>query len=416
MFAKVYSRLVLPAFLIVILLNGCQTNCTKTITYTAHLPVYLAMDDIRNTNEAEGVRELEDPGKIYVYRDLLLINDRYEGVHLFDNSDPSNPLPLGFIAIKGCLDMNVVNDVMFANQGVDLVSWDISDAGNPVFVQRLKSVMNHELLQNDSFPVDMVEKVVVQVIEDANCGEGGFFRGGFAVQESGNTLPVNSDGNTSGLAGSMSRFVYAEGYMYIVDSDNLRSVDLSNVRNVSVSGNQEITWEVETIFPYKDFLFLGTTTGMIVLNRAANPTRPIWTTSFTHVRGCDPVVVIEDKAYVTLRGDSRCGAADNELQIVDISRMEQPTLLETYAMDGPYGLAAGDSLLLICDGQSGLKAFDRRFTFELNNHELSNFTGKTTFDVILTGKTAILSAEEGIFQIDYSDPINPKEISTILSK
>lgn len=414
MYAKVYSKLLVLSFLMVILLGGCRTNCTKTISYRALMPVYMSMTDMRKVNEAQSPKDLSDPGKICVYQDLLLIIEKYEGVHIFDNSDPANPVALKFVAIKGCLDMNVVDDVMFANQGADMVSWDISDPSNPSFVQRLEMIMNHELLKNDSFPIAMEERDIVEVIEDANCGDDGGFRGGFLFAEDASNS--GGGGGQSGQAGSMSRFAYVDGYLYIVDSDNLRSLDMSDVRNAFVSGNQQITWEVETIFPYKDFLFLGTTTGMVVLNRVVNPKVPVWTTSFTHVRGCDPVVVYDDKAYVTLRGGSRCGAAEDALHIVDISKMEQPTLLESYLMEGPYGLAASDSLLLICDGNAGLKAFDRRFTFEMNNHQYSTFEGKNTYDVIHNGETTILSAKEGIFQIDYSDPASPVEISTILAR
>jgi len=413
MYAKVYSKTLVLSFLMVILLAGCRTNCTKTISYRAFVPVYMSMTDIRAINQVHPSKGLSDPGKIYVYKNLLLINERYEGVHVYNNSDPSNPVALKFVAIKGCLDMDVVDDVMIANQGADLVSWDISDPSNPIFVQRLESIMNHELLKNDSFPIAMEERDIVEVIEDANCGDGRRFGGGVFVSEDASN--PGGPGGQSGQAGSMSRFAYVDGYLYIVDSDNLRSLDMSDIRNISVSGNQQISWEVETIFPYNDFLFLGTTTGMVVLNRVVNPKVPIWTTSFTHARGCDPVVVYDDKAYVTLRGGSRCGAAEDALHIVDISKIEQPTLLESYMMEGPFGLAASDSLLLICDGTAGLKAFDRRFTFEMNNHLYSTLEGKNTYDVILSGETAILSAEEGIFQIDYSDPTTPEEISTILA-
>lgn len=65
---------------------------------------------------------IQDPGKIYIYGSFLLINERNKGIHVFDNSDRSNPVAKGFIEIIGNSDMAVRNDVLFADHLGNLVS------------------------------------------------------------------------------------------------------------------------------------------------------------------------------------------------------------------------------------------------------------------------------------------------------
>ena len=91
------------------------------------------------------------------------------------------------------------------------------------------------------------------------------------------------------------------------------------------------------------------------------------------------MVVDGDYAFVTLRGGNNCGATESGLFIVDISDIATPVLATTYAMDGPYGLGIKDNKLFICDGESGLKVYDKT---NIENLELLNhYKNIITFDV-----------------------------------
>ena len=70
----------------------------------------------------------------------------------------------------------------------------------------------------------------------------------------------------------------------------------------------------------------------------SNPSEPIHLSTFAHARVCDPVVVNDDYAFVTLRSGDRCSGFVNQLDVVDIKDLENPKLVKSYPMDNPHGL------------------------------------------------------------------------------
>lgn len=71
-------------------------------------------------------REMENPGKIWVSGDQIFINEKYRGVHIIDNSDPANPRQTGFIMAPGSLDMAVKGNIIYLDNAVDLVAFDLA--------------------------------------------------------------------------------------------------------------------------------------------------------------------------------------------------------------------------------------------------------------------------------------------------
>ncbi|MDR1582093.1 MAG: hypothetical protein LBS55_02355 [Prevotellaceae bacterium] len=70
-------------------------------------------------------KEMKNPGKIYYKHPYLFINEKYKGVHIINNIDPENPVKEGFIIVPGCLDMAVKGDVIYLDNAVDMVSFDL---------------------------------------------------------------------------------------------------------------------------------------------------------------------------------------------------------------------------------------------------------------------------------------------------
>ena len=97
-------------------LQSClKDNCQEEVTYLQYNPVYLSIDEIRQDISVEAPRKLESPGKLYFYGQYVLVGERNEGIHIIDNTDPSNPNNLGFIDIPCNNDMAVYNDVLYAD-------------------------------------------------------------------------------------------------------------------------------------------------------------------------------------------------------------------------------------------------------------------------------------------------------------
>jgi hypothetical protein len=83
-------------------------------------------------------RNLRNPGKIYSIANYLLINEKHEGIHVFDNSNPSSPIPLGFVSMLGNTEIVIRNNVLYADHLTDLVALDVGDWNNIREISRLK--------------------------------------------------------------------------------------------------------------------------------------------------------------------------------------------------------------------------------------------------------------------------------------
>jgi hypothetical protein len=409
---SVHTSLLLVLFSIIsaIFFSSCRTTCTQTRTYIKKTPVYNSLKDIRSSFKVHDTQELENPGKIHVKGDYLFIVDWGKGFHIVDNSDKSNPLFIKFVALRGCTDVVSNNDVLYVNQGPDIVSISIQDIQSISILNRSNNVMNMHLVKEDSFVVEYTEKEVVEVIEDADCG-----RQSFGMRfESMDSRSESSSGGGSSSSGSMARFAVIGGFLYIVDDVNLRVFTLSDPNKPVQTNVQNLGSGVETIFAKDNHLFIGTNTGMFIF--VVSNGKAQFLSQFRHARGCDPVVIDGDLAYITLRGNGACGMANDELNIVDISNIQDPILQHSFPMNEPYGLGIIENTLAICDGEAGLRIFDSSNPSTIMQNELANETGMKAFDLIMSPSHLILTAEEGIFQYNIEQPDKPILKSTLFSK
>ena len=66
------------------------------------------------------------------------------------------------------------------------------------------------------------------------------------------------------MGGSMARFTIMNDRMYTVGTSNLDVFNISNPENPLNTARKNIGWNIETIYPFKDKLFIGTTTSKYV--------------------------------------------------------------------------------------------------------------------------------------------------------
>jgi len=138
-------------------------------------PVYASGEDLSISFTAP--QAVQQPGKIYTISGYLLINEKHEGIHVFNNNDPSNPVALGFLRMKGNTEMAVRGNVLYADHVTDLVALDIHDWNDITELSRVKQPNWNQL-----FPpvtgtyfscVDKSKGVVIgwelKVIKNAKC-------------------------------------------------------------------------------------------------------------------------------------------------------------------------------------------------------------------------------------------------------
>jgi hypothetical protein len=219
--------------------------------------------------------------------------------------------------------------------------------------------------------------------------------------------------STTGKGGSLARFTIVDDYLYVLSGSDLQLIKIKNPATPFKWDKVRIGWDIETIFPYQDKLFIGGQEGMYIYDNK-DPSNPVKISRFAHVTSCDPVVVEGSYAYVTLRGGTRCGGWNNRLEVIDISDIRHPKLIADYPMHGPYGLGIERGVLFICDGDAGVKLYDTTDPYNLK--PVHSFPDIKTHDVILHNEIAMLIGREGLYQYGYTYFPNVELLSIITTQ
>jgi hypothetical protein len=430
------KRLYIPFQLVVLasaaflLLGGCQDQCTQTLTYTIYEPVYMSKSEFYSAARVETPRQLGKPGKIYIKGNYLFINETGKGIHIINNQNPVSPKSVSFVAIPGNVDMAVKGNILYADSKMDFLAIDITNPQDAQIIKRIKNVFPYTQyypgpwVQSASIPVLDTSRIIVDWVKReekqvSSCNPmptGWFTRGGtwffaaMADRASTNTGGPSSGG--TGKAGSTARFAIKNSLLYTVDNSTLRLFNITQPSDPTLQKEVGIGGGIETIFPYKEYLFFGTTTGMLIYN-ATDPENISYVGSISHFFGCDPVVVEGSYAYVTIKGGATCQSEwESQLEVIDISNITNPTRVETYRMEDPNGLGIDGNTLFICDGKAGLKVYNAADKLSIDKNLLS--TQKIhAYDVIPYNNTALVIGDDGLYQYDYSDPKNLKLLSVI---
>lgn len=217
----------------------------------------------------------------------------------------------------------------------------------------------------------------------------------------------------AGIGGSTARFTIAGNTLYLVSSTTLRTYDVTQSSDPKPGDKTKLGIGVETIFPYRNHLFIGTRTGMFIYEIGAGG-QPKYLSQYTHVESCDPVVVQGDYAYVTLRSGTACRTTvtANVLDVIDIRNLKSPTVLRSYPMRSPHGLGIDGNRLFVTEGDNGLKMLD--VTKPTDIREIQYLPDVRAYDVIPSEKLLIVTGKDGIYQYSYADPTQLKLLSKLV--
>lgn len=408
--------ILLPLFSITsIFLQGCiKDSLTTTYYYTLYTPVYKSKAEVRAEVKSGGSQSLQHTGKLYIYGNYIFLNEVDKGIHVIDNSNPAQPTNLAFINIPGNRDLAVFGNFLYADLYTDLVVLDISNPRQVQATKIMENVFPHRRFDN-GFVADTNMVITSWIARDTvvkGKHEASIFwdKSFFAMESSARSNSGASAPSPAGQGGSMARFALAASTLYTVGYEDLKSFDLATPSSPNFTSKQHIGWNIETIFPFKDKLFIGSATGMYIYDIAI-PSKPVKLSAFQHVRSCDPVIADGQHAFVTLRSGNTCMGFTNQLEVLNIADLTKPSLLQIYPMTNPHGLSKDGNLLFICDGRGGLKIFDAK---NVNNlQHVKTISGIETYDVIAWNGVALVVAKDGLYQYDYSNPDNIKLISKI---
>lgn len=403
------------------LLQGClQDKCEATQTFVRYTPIYKQVDEIRLDVKAEVAQPLKNPGKIYAYKQYFFINEIRDGIHIIDNSNPKAPQKKAFIKIPGNVDIAIKGDILYADNYIDLIAIDISQPEQPKLVHREQNIFNSFSQDRDlGYLVHFEESLETTEIacDDPRFRDGFFWRGRdlfarndfLASAEFGGASKTGSNSSNTGVAGSMARFGIYQDFLYTIDQVQLKVFNIEKLSSPRFINDVNVGWGIETIFPYKDKLFIGAVDGLYIFENSS-PTQPRQLSKFTHARACDPVVVDDNTAYVTLRSGNQCDGFNNQLDIVDITDLLRPSLIKTHAMQNPHGLALKEKVVFICDGEHGLKSYNVEDPL---NIKLLDHKKIATYDAIMLPQNNLLMVigKDGFYQYDVENPKDMKQLS-----
>lgn len=219
----------------------------------------------------------------------------------------------------------------------------------------------------------------------------------------------SSADESTGQGGSLARFTTFNDYLYTVDNQDLNVFSIvDNEQPVQVN-EVTIGFNIETLFNYKDYLFIGSQNGMYIYS-VANPETPEYLSEAQHFTACDPVVANFTHAFVTLHSDIGCGNTLNQLQIYNVEDLQNPILLSTRNLTRPIGLGLYNDYLIVCDDE--VKIFD---ISNPENAQLVHNINRDAFDVIIQNNLLILVGDSGVYQysLDETNIQNTIELSTI---
>ena len=390
------------------LLFSCMDEVKNTYSFRTMMPIYLEMKDVRAKEiSIAPAQEIENPGKIYIYKDFLLINEPNKGIHIYDNKNPANPINLSFIPIEGNVDLAINSDILYADNYVDLLAFDLSNISNIRLVNRVKDVFNH-LYQHSTGKIITFKDTVLTSDSPAWAFET------FWTVRPGMSLLANMSkaSQSYGTGGSMARFTLMDGHLFAVDESTLRVFDVLNPTEPKFLKPIELGWGIETIFPFDQKLFIGSNRGMHIYD-ASTPSAPTRLAVYEHVLSCDPVVVNEDYAFVTLRSGNFCNNGVNELHVIDIKDPSQPKLKKAYPMLNPHGLGLAKNYLYVAEGKHGLKSFNASDVLAIDKNQLEFIQSMKSSDLIPGPKSLIVIGTDGVCQYDYSNPTQLKKLSCI---
>jgi hypothetical protein len=385
----------LAASFLLLPISGCDKNNTKL--YLTYEPVYTSRAEVLASINGNAAQKVDSPGKVYVKGSYIFINDLNKGIHIIDNRNPVHPTQVAYLAIPGNQDIAVKDNTLYADMYDALLAIDISDPRHARITKQLAQVFPMRAFVNGratSAEGKVITGWTKKYVKDppdiypcVNCLD---------------DMPANafsSANGSKGLAGSMAKMILINDRLFALTESHTLSIIQLDDRDQPIMGNQMMAgFDLETIYPFQDKLFLGSSSAVYIYN-ISNPDAPVAQGTFSHGKACDPVITDGEYAYVTLHTGGMCGGANNELDVVDVKNLSNPVLVKTYPMTKPMGLTKDGDLLFVCD-KEGVKVFDAHDPQSLILR--ATLKAEDAYEAMAYNHRLLVTGSRGIYQYDYT--------------
>jgi hypothetical protein len=142
------SRFIFSIAVLILMFSACVENVESPYDVpegaAVYVPVYLPEESALQISTGPSM-PIENPGKIFLYQDFLMVNIPGQGFHVIDNANPAAPQPLFFINVPGSRDVAIKDGYIYADNYADIVVFTIDENREVQVIKRLKDIMNNQL-------------------------------------------------------------------------------------------------------------------------------------------------------------------------------------------------------------------------------------------------------------------------------
>ncbi len=244
----------------------------------------------------------------------------------------------------------------------------------------------------------------------------------FIACEADSDFATPASNSSNGTNSSYARILTVGDFLYAVNLNEIVTFDAIDPSDPTEIDRQVIGTGIETIFHHEGILLIGSSEGTFTYTIEASgiPRRRgqfDYNTLDLPVEPCDPVVAAGNVAYATLYTRENnvgiCGRDQtiNLLVVMDITDLENPSLITTVETPSPRGLAVRGDLLFVCNEFSGLTVYDVSDTSR--PRVISTVNDVVAYDVIVKDDVLIVVGGSELIQYDYANPEALIRLSTI---
>ena len=399
-----------------------EDSGTVEVTFQEATAIYGDLEAIRATPLNAEARDIENAGKIYLAENFILVGEEGVGIHVIDNTVRTSPTNTSFINIPGNKEFFVEDNILYAESNYDMLKIDISNPNQVTLLSRANNAVQETFLNDNGEALmgfDFTEKTIMLEKEDNFYNE--ILQSNYVYYDyarniiPSSAIPTSFAGNSAAQSGTVNRINKNGDYIYLISNSNIIVIN-DNSFESNFARNQSPITDMETVFPHKDHLFVGSSSSMGVFN-LNNPMNPEEAYTFDHATSCDPVLPHHDVAYITLRNtenDVRCQGNINTLIVVDIEDINRPAELNTTEMTSPYGMTIIGNHLFVGEGANGLKIFD--ITDNKAPQLINQNSSIEAYDIISDPQNSniiFIAGPQGLSQFTIDENLNLNIQSTI---
>ena len=159
--------------------SGPEIYVAPNIT---HIPICMTVEEFRSSFLIDVPQPIRTAGKIHLKGNLLLVSEPFEGIHVFDNTDPAKPVAVAFIRIPGNTDLATKDNLLYVDSAVDLLTIKF-EGNNAALVSRAENVFTPRT------PADFsTDSVVVAQNKMIECELSGGVVVGFRTNKNGDVF------------------------------------------------------------------------------------------------------------------------------------------------------------------------------------------------------------------------------------